>query len=104
MKAPAYLFTVDLNIGDIVLEHGWHVNFRKLIFAKHNQQAGFTTGTVADDDQFLSYRGHFDDLHGTDFGRLLPFTSVCWIVLAFHTRAKRLDDDGFRAKFRFENG
>lgn len=54
----AYLFAVHLDVGHIVLENGWYINFWKLIFTKHNQTTGFAAGAVAHDHQFLSNRGH----------------------------------------------
>lgn len=84
-----YLFAVHLDVGHIVLEHGGHVHLRELVFAEHNQKAGFTAGAVSDDHQLL-----------TD-GRHLGTSSICSLLLCWagtnhsqrahtHTRAQSL--------------
>lgn len=54
-----HLFAVDLDVRDIVLEHGRHVHLRELVLAEHDQQARLTAGTVPDDDQLLADGCHW---------------------------------------------
>lgn len=54
-----HLFAVDLDVRDIVLEHGRHVHLRELVLAEHDQQARLTAGTVSDDDQLLADGCHW---------------------------------------------
>ncbi len=57
--ALSYMFAVYFNVGYVVLENGWHVDFWKLIFAKYDQQACLTAGAIAHNDQLFSYCCHY---------------------------------------------
>ena len=59
-KSPlsVYLFSIDLDICDVVLEDCWHVNLWELILAEDDEEASLTAGTVAHDDQLLANGGH----------------------------------------------
>ncbi len=54
----AYLFSVDLNISDIIFEHGGHIDLGELVFAEDNEETRFTAGAVADDHQLLADGRH----------------------------------------------
>lgn len=53
-----YLFSVDLNVSHVILEHGGHVDFWELVFTKDNEKTSFSTGTVTNDDQLLADGRH----------------------------------------------
>lgn len=55
----AYLLAIDFDVGDIVLEDGRHIDLWELVFAKDDQKASFTAGTIADNYQFLANRRHW---------------------------------------------
>lgn len=48
-----YLLPVYLYVGNVVLEHGGHVDLRELVLAEHNQQTRLSTGTVSHNHQLL---------------------------------------------------
>lgn len=55
----AYLLAIDFDIGDIILKDSRHIDLGKLVFAKDDQKASFTAGTIADNYQFLANRRHW---------------------------------------------
>lgn len=58
-RTRAYLLAIDFDVGDIVLEDGRHIDLWELVFAKDDQKASFTAGTIADNYQFLANRRHW---------------------------------------------
>ena len=57
-----YLFPVDLNICDVIFENCWHVNFRELVLAEDDEEAGLSAGAVAHDHQLLTDGSHCQTL------------------------------------------
>lgn len=53
-----YLFAVNLNVCDVVLEHCGNVDLWKLVLAEHNEQTGLPAGSVSDYDQLFPDRCH----------------------------------------------
>jgi len=53
-KSQLDMFTIDLNIGDVILEDGRDVDLRKGALGEDNEQAGLSACTVADDDQLAT--------------------------------------------------
>lgn len=58
IELDAYLFSIDFNVSNIVLKDSWDVDFRELILAEDNQQAGFATSTISYDDKLLTDGSH----------------------------------------------
>lgn len=58
-RTRAYLLAIDFDVGDIVLEDSRHIDLWELVFAKDDQKASFTAGTIADNYQFLANRRHW---------------------------------------------
>lgn len=52
------MFAIDLDVGNIVFENGGDVNLWESSLGKDNQQTGFATGTVADDDELSADFSH----------------------------------------------
>lgn len=53
-----HLFTVHLNIGDIIFENSWHIEFGELVLAENDEKTCFTARTIAHYDELLAYGGH----------------------------------------------
>jgi len=53
------VFTIDLYIGDVVLENSRDINLGECALRKHDEQTSLSTGTVADDNQLASDLGHY---------------------------------------------
>lgn len=47
------LFSINLDISDVVLEHCWDVDFRKLVFTENNEKTCFPASSVPDNHQLL---------------------------------------------------
>lgn len=47
------LFSVNLDVSDVVLKHRGHVDFGKLVFTENNQETGFSTRSITDNHQLL---------------------------------------------------
>lgn len=78
-----YLFAIDFNVGYIVFKDGRHVELRKLVLAKDDEEARFTTGTIAHDDQLLAYGSHDRVLIWIRNARvdvLVATLQDCWFV------------------------
>ena len=58
MSNESHLFAINLNVSHIVLEYGGDVHLRELVLAEHDQQAGFTAGSVSNDHQLFPDSGH----------------------------------------------
>ena len=58
VRFRSYLLSVDLDVCDVVLEHGGHVHFRELILGEDDEQAGLAAGAVAHDHQLLADGRH----------------------------------------------
>lgn len=58
-RTRAYLLAIDFDVGNIVLEDSRHIDLWELVFAKDDQKASFTAGTIADNYQFLANRRHW---------------------------------------------
>lgn len=54
----SYLFAVNFNVCDVVLEHCGNIDLWKLVLAEHNEQTGLPAGSVSDDDQLFPDRCH----------------------------------------------
>lgn len=54
-----YLLSIHLNVGHIVFKHSWDIDFWELVFAKDDEETGFTTSTISYDYQLLSNGCHF---------------------------------------------
>lgn len=68
------LFPVNLDVRDVVLEHGRDVDFRKLVFAENNKQACFAASSVADNHQLLANGCHLCwETEGADFTKEQTF-------------------------------
>lgn len=52
------LFSVNLNISDVVLKHRRDVDFRKLVLAEDNQKTCFPTSSISDNHQLLPNGRH----------------------------------------------
>jgi len=52
------LLSVNFNVSHIVFKNGRNVYFRKLVFAEHNEQTSFATGTVTNNYQLLPQSRH----------------------------------------------
>ena len=63
-KKYNYLFTIYFYICYIVFKNSWHVDFWELVFAEHDEKAGFTAGTITHYNQLLSYGSHWHCLTG----------------------------------------
>merc|ERR1719397_1363903 len=50
-----HLDPIHLNVSDIVLKDCGHILLGEFIPAKDNEEAGFSTGSVPHDHQFLSH-------------------------------------------------
>ena len=44
----SHLFAINLDVSDVVLEHGGDVHLRELVLAEHNQQTSLSTSAVTD--------------------------------------------------------
>ena len=58
MSNESHLFAINLNVSHIVLEYSGDVHLRELVLAEHDQQAGFTAGSVSNDHQLFPDSGH----------------------------------------------
>ena len=57
-KVIVYLFPIDFNIGNTVFKDCGDVDFRELVFAEDNQQAGLTTSTITNNYKFFTNGSH----------------------------------------------
>lgn len=64
-KRPLYasfkctdLFSINLDIRDVVLEHCWDVDFRELVFTEDDEETRLPAGSIPDDHQLLPDGGH----------------------------------------------
>ena len=57
-KAILYLFSINLDICDIVFEDSWHIHFWELVLAEHDEQTGLPTGAVPDYHELLTDSRH----------------------------------------------
>jgi len=53
------VLAVDLDIGNIVLEHGRNINLGESSLREDNQQTGLSASTIADNNKFATDFGHF---------------------------------------------
>ena len=44
----SHLFAINLDVSDVVLEHGGDVHLGELILTEHNQQTSLSTSAVTD--------------------------------------------------------
>lgn len=54
------VLAIDLDVGDVVLEDGGDVDLGESALGEDDQQAGFTTGTVTDDDELTADLSHYE--------------------------------------------
>lgn len=53
-----YLFTVHLNVSNIVLKDSGNIDLWELVLAEHNEQARLATGSISHYHQLFSNRCH----------------------------------------------
>jgi len=66
-KGQLDVLAINLYIGDVVLEDGGNVDLREGALGEDDQQASFTAGTVADDDELTADLSH--DVCGCECAR-----------------------------------
>jgi hypothetical protein len=59
-KGQLNVLAIDFDIGDVVLEDGGNVDLRESALGEDNQQTGFTTCTIANDDELAADLSHGD--------------------------------------------
>lgn len=52
-KTNPNLFAINFNVGDVVLEHCGHIDFRELVLTEHNEQTGLSTGSISHYNQLF---------------------------------------------------
>lgn len=57
-KGQLNVFAINLNVGDVVFEDGRNVHLGESTLREDNQQAGFTAGTITNDDEFSADLSH----------------------------------------------
>ena len=55
----SHLFTINLDICDIVLEHSGHIDLWELVLAEHDQETSLPARTVTDYHELLTDSRHF---------------------------------------------
>lgn len=53
------LFSVDLDVGDVVLKHGGDVDLGELVLAEHDEETRLPASSIADDHQLFPDGCHF---------------------------------------------
>jgi len=53
-KRQLNMFSVNLDIGNVILEYSWDVNLRECSLGEYNEQAGLSTSTISNDDKLPS--------------------------------------------------
>jgi len=54
------VLSINLDIGNVVLENGWDVDLWECAFSEDDQETSLSTGSVADNDKLSSNLSHGD--------------------------------------------
>jgi len=57
-KGQLDVLAIDLNIGNVVLENSWDVDLWESALREHDQQAGLSAGTIANNDELATDLRH----------------------------------------------
>lgn len=58
-----HLFTIDLNVSDVVLKYGGNVHLRELVFAENYEKTGLPTCSIPNNHQLFADGCHLELQH-----------------------------------------
>jgi len=58
-QGELHRLAIDIDLGNVILENSGHIDLWECTLGEDNQQTGFATGTVTDNDQLASDFSHF---------------------------------------------